>query len=128
MIKKDVKFKPCNKPFALADGFINGFHVLGLVNTHRDLKLKMSHIVTSDSAATKTKIKISPSAKAIIQLLDKKKSPLSVKEIVKELPYSERTIQYGLRQLRQYQLVEKRANLQDLRESLYLIAAQFVLM
>ena len=86
----------------------------------------MSLIVTGNSAAIKTKIKISPSVKAIIQLLDEKKSPLSVKEIVKELPYSERTIQYGLRQLRQYHIVEKRPNLQDLRESLYLIAAQYI--
>ena len=86
----------------------------------------MSHIFPNKSAVTKTTIKISPSAKAIFRLLDEKKSPLSVKEIVKELPYSERTIQYGLRQLRQYQLVEKKPNLQDLRESLYLVATQSI--
>ncbi len=86
----------------------------------------MSHIVTGDSTAIKAKIRISPSAKAIFQLLDQKKSPLSVKDIVKELPYSERTIQYGLRQLRKYHLVEKRPNLQDLRESLYLITSRSI--
>lgn len=88
--------------------------------------IKMSHIVTGDTTAIKGKIKISPSAKAIFQLLDEKKSPLSVKDIVKELPYSERAIQYGLRQLRKYHLVEKRPNLQDLRESLYLISTRSV--
>ncbi|MFX1505422.1 MAG: hypothetical protein ACFFDC_04820 [Promethearchaeota archaeon] len=86
----------------------------------------MSHIVTGDSTAIKGKIRISPSAKAIFQLLNEKKSPLSVKDIVKELPYSERTIQYGLRQLRKYHLVEKRPNLQDLRESLYLISSRSI--
>jgi DNA-binding transcriptional ArsR family regulator len=89
------------------------------------MKLKMSNVVTSGNSALKTKIKISPSAKAIIKLLDEKKSPLSVKNIVEELPYSERTIQYGLKQLRQHRLVKKRPNLQDLRESLYILHDKF---
>ncbi|MFX0015261.1 MAG: hypothetical protein ACFFB2_09175 [Promethearchaeota archaeon] len=88
----------------------------------------MSHIVASDSAVLKRKIKISPSAKAIFQLLEDRKTPLSVKDIVKELPYSERTIQYGLRQLRKYELVQKKPNLQDLRESLYLLASHSIFM
>jgi DNA-binding MarR family transcriptional regulator len=101
-------------------------HALVQVNTLREKAIKMSHIVTGDNAALKAKIKISPSAKAIFYLLNEQKSPLSVKDIVKELPYSERTIQYGLRQLRKYHLVEKRPNLQDLRESLYLISSRSI--
>ncbi|MHA2052314.1 MAG: hypothetical protein ACXABI_02140 [Candidatus Hodarchaeales archaeon] len=67
-------------------------------------------------------IKISRSAEAILSLLLRTGQPLAVREIKKELPYSERTIHYALRQLREYALIEKRANLRDLRESHYLLA------
>ncbi|MHA2246781.1 MAG: hypothetical protein ACXADY_17690 [Candidatus Hodarchaeales archaeon] len=80
-------------------------------------------MLTSNSSATKDMIRVSPSAKAIFKLLEEKKTAIPVKDIVRELPYSERTIQYGLKLLSQYKLVEKRANLQDLRESLYVLAA-----
>lgn len=83
----------------------------------------MSYPTTSVSSVTKKSVRVSPSAKAIFELLEKKKSPVAVKDIVKELPYSERTIQYGLKLLTQHKLVEKRANLRDLRESLYLLAS-----
>ncbi|MFX1283752.1 MAG: hypothetical protein ACFFB5_08855 [Promethearchaeota archaeon] len=78
----------------------------------------MSYLLIGTSA----KIRISPSAKAIFNLLEAKRAPIAVRDIVKELPYSERTIQYGLRQLQKHKLVEKKANLRDLRESLYLLA------
>ncbi len=68
------------------------------------------------------RIKVSHSAEAILSLLVRAGQPLTVREIKKGLPYSERTIHYALRQLREYALVEKRANLQDLRESHYLLA------
>ena len=87
----------------------------------------MSHMITSGSSATKEKIRVSPSAKAIFKLLEKKKTALPVKDIVRELPYSERTIQYGLKLLTQHKLVEKKANLQDLRESLYVLATTAML-
>ena len=68
------------------------------------------------------RLKISHSAEAILSLLVRAGQPLAVREIKKELPYSERTIHYALRQLREYSLVEKRAYLQDLRESHYHLA------
>ncbi len=80
----------------------------------------MSYLTAIDHSR---KIKISPSAKAIFKLLAEKRTPIAVKEIVKELSYSERTIQYGLRQLERHKLVEKKSNLRDLRESLYLLAS-----
>lgn len=83
----------------------------------------MSHMNISGSSATKEMIRVSPSAKAIFKLLEEKKTAIPVKDIVRELPYSERTIQYGLKLLAQHKLVEKRANLQDLRESLYMLAS-----
>lgn len=84
----------------------------------------MSHLIISANSANLVKIRISPSAKAIFNLLEEKRAPTAVKDIVRELPYSERTIQYGLKQLQNYKLVEKRANLQDLRESLYLLSSK----
>lgn len=71
-----------------------------------------------------TRVKISRSARAVLELLDTKRSPLAVRDIRNELPYSERTIHYALRQLRDYSLIEKRANLRDLRESHYLLGAR----
>jgi DNA-binding GntR family transcriptional regulator len=71
---------------------------------------------------TNNRLKVSHSAEAILSLLVRVGQPLAVREIKKELPYSERTIHYALQQLRGYALVEKRANLQDLRESHYLLA------
>ena len=68
------------------------------------------------------RLKVSHSAEAILSLLVNADKPLAVKEIKKDLPYSERTIHYALRQLREYSLVEKRASLQDLRESHYYLA------
>lgn len=82
----------------------------------------MSHLVVGGSSGVGIKIKISPSAKAIFDLLETKKTPIPVKDIVKELPYSDRTVQYGLRQLQKHNLIMKRPNLEDLRESLYLLA------
>ncbi len=70
------------------------------------------------------RVKISRSARAVLDLLNTKRSPLAVKDIRNELPYSERTIHYALRQLREYSLIEKRANLRDLRESHYLLGAR----
>jgi DNA-binding transcriptional regulator GbsR (MarR family) len=67
-------------------------------------------------------IKISRSAEAILSLLLTTEQPLPVREIKNQLPYSERTIHYALRQLREYALIEKRTNLRDLRESHYLLA------
>jgi DNA-binding transcriptional regulator GbsR (MarR family) len=67
-------------------------------------------------------IKISRSAEAILSLLLTTGQPLPVREIKNQLPYSERTIHYALRQLREYALIEKRTNLRDLRESHYLLA------
>ncbi len=69
-------------------------------------------------------IRLSRSAHAILDLLDNKQSPLAVREIRDELPYSERTIHYALRQLREYALIEKKINIQDLRETQYLLAAK----
>ncbi len=83
----------------------------------------MSYLNISGGFTTKEKIRVSPSAKAIFKLLEKKNTALPVKDIVRELPYSERTIQYGLKLLTQHKLVEKRANLMDLRESLYVLAS-----
>jgi DNA-binding MarR family transcriptional regulator len=68
------------------------------------------------------RIKVTHSAEAILSLLENADKPLAVREIKKDLPYSERTIHYALRQLREYDLVEKRASLQDLRESYYHLA------
>ncbi|MCK4849295.1 MAG: GntR family transcriptional regulator [Candidatus Heimdallarchaeota archaeon] len=67
-------------------------------------------------------LKVSHSAEAILSLLVRVGQPLAVKEIKNELPFSERTIHYALRQLREHSLVEKRASLQDLRESHYHLA------
>ena len=67
-------------------------------------------------------LKVSHSAEAILTLLERTGQPLAVREIKKELPYSERTIHYALRQLREHSLVEKRACLQDLRETHYRLA------
>lgn len=87
--------------------------------------MKMSYLTSVRKSGARTKIKISPSAKAIFDLLKSKEGePIAVKDIVKELPYSERTIQYGLRQLQSHNLVEKKSNLRDLRESLYHLGAQ----
>lgn len=83
----------------------------------------MSHLIIGGNSVDFVKIRVSPSAKAIFNLLEEKRAPTAVKDIVRELHYSERTIQYGLKQLQKYKLVEKRANLQDLRESLYLLSS-----
>ncbi|UCE14609.1 MAG: helix-turn-helix transcriptional regulator [Candidatus Heimdallarchaeota archaeon] len=85
----------------------------------------MSYLTSVGQSGAITKIKISPSAKAIFDLLKSMEgTPLAVKDIVRELPYSERTIQYGLRQLQRHNLIEKRSNLRDLRESLYQLGVQ----
>jgi len=68
------------------------------------------------------RLKVSHSAEAILSLLVRVGQPLAVREIKKNLSYSERTIHYALHQLREYALVEKRACLQDLRESHYRLA------
>ncbi len=73
------------------------------------------------------KIRLSRSAHAILELLDNKQAPLAVKEIRDELPLSERTIHYALRQLREYALIEKKINMRDLRETRYLLAAKAAL-
>jgi len=70
------------------------------------------------------KIRVSRSAQAVLDLLNTKNTLLTVREIKEELPYSERTIHYALRQLRDNSLIEKKANLQDLRESRYVLAAR----
>ena len=80
----------------------------------------MANLYSSKGA--EKRIKVSHSAEAILSLLMRVGQPLPVREIKKELPYSERTIHYALHQLRGYSLVEKRACLQDLRESHYRLA------
>ncbi len=82
----------------------------------------MAYLISNTNK--ESKIKVSQSAKAIFELLHASRTPLAVYEIKEELSYSERTIHYALRQLRGYALIEKRANLQDLRESRYLLAAK----
>ncbi len=74
--------------------------------------------VSASELAVPTK-SMSPSAKAIYSYLHSKGKPVAVKHIIKELHYSERTIQNGLRQLRKHNIIQKTANLRDLRESLY---------
>jgi len=84
--------------------------------------LKMAYLVSNTN--NESRLKVSQSARAIFELLHTSRPPLAVYEIKEELSYSERTIHYALRQLREYALIEKRANLQDLRESRYLLAAK----
>ncbi|MHA2075328.1 MAG: MarR family transcriptional regulator [Candidatus Hodarchaeales archaeon] len=69
------------------------------------------------------KIKLSNSAIATLDLLHSEQQ-LTVKAITDELPYSQRTIQYALHQLRSHSLVERRNTLHDLRESIYLLSAK----
>jgi DNA-binding MarR family transcriptional regulator len=82
------------------------------------------HLMSYAGVGKTDVIRVSHSAEAILTLLRQRGTPLAVREIKEELPYSERTIHYALRQLRQHELIEKRANLQDLRESLYLLATR----
>jgi len=82
----------------------------------------MAYLVSTTNK--ENKIKVSESAKAIFELLNTSTAPLAVREIKDELQYSERTIHYALRQLREYSLVERKANLLDLRESRYLLAVK----
>ena len=70
------------------------------------------------------KIKLSKSAIATLNLLQTQTTPLTVKAIRDELPYSKRTIQYALRQLRTHALIERKTNLLDLRESNYRLSAK----
>jgi predicted transcriptional regulator len=70
------------------------------------------------------KIKLSKSAIATLNLLHNQTTPLTVKTIKDELPYSTRTIQYALQQLRRHALVEKKTNFLDLRESNYRLSAK----
>lgn len=80
----------------------------------------MVHLYSTQGVSTN--LKVSHSAEAILSLLVRAGQPLAVREIKKELPYSERTIHYALKQLRDHSLVEKKASLQDLRESHYHLA------
>lgn len=80
----------------------------------------MVHLYSNQGVTSN--LKVSHSAEAILTLLERAGQPLAVREIKKELPYSERTIHYALRQLREHSLVEKKASLQDLRESHYHLA------
>ena len=80
----------------------------------------MVHLYSTQGVSNN--LKVSHSAEAILSLLVRVGEPLPVREIKKELPYSERTIHYALRQLREHSLVEKKASLQDLRESHYQLA------
>ena len=69
------------------------------------------------------KIKLSNSALAALDLLHAEQ-PLDAKAIKDGLPYSQRTIQYALHQLRTHSLVERRNTLHDLRESVYHLSAK----
>jgi DNA-binding MarR family transcriptional regulator len=82
----------------------------------------MAYLISNSNSSVK--IRVSRSAQAVLDLLYNKQIPLAVREIKEELPYSSRTIHYALRQLRDNLLVEKRANLRDLRESHYLLATK----
>ena len=81
-------------------------------------------VYLNPAASSAEKIRLSRSAHAILDLLDDKQAPLAVKAIRDELPFSERTIHYALRQLHEYALIEKRINIRDLRETHYLLAAK----
>ncbi|MFX0170504.1 MAG: winged-helix domain-containing protein [Candidatus Hodarchaeota archaeon] len=85
----------------------------------------MAYLVSTTNS--RERIRVSRSAQAVLDLLSNKRTPLAVREIKEELPYSERTIHYALRQLRENSLVEKKANLRDLRESCYLLATKAAL-
>ncbi|MHA2225478.1 MAG: hypothetical protein ACXAC8_09760 [Candidatus Hodarchaeales archaeon] len=82
--------------------------------------------LNANASAISIPNRISPSAKAIYSFLHSKEKPVAVKVIIEELPYSERTIQYGLRQLRKHEMVYKTSNLRDLRESLYYLNPTFM--
>lgn len=82
----------------------------------------MAFLVSKIGSAER--IKVSRSAVSILDLLKEKKSPLAVKAIREELSYSERTIHYALRQLRENALIMRTNKLQDLRESYYLLTAK----
>ena len=70
------------------------------------------------------KIRVSSSAWAVLNLLDRKSVPLAVHEIQDELPFAERTIYFALRQLQDKDLIEKHVNLRDLREAQYRLATR----
>ncbi len=70
------------------------------------------------------KIRVSSSAWAVLNLLNRKRAPLAVYEIQNELPFAERTIYFALRQLQDKALIEKHINLKDLREAQYRLATR----
>ncbi len=84
--------------------------------------IKMAYL--SPISNKDVKIKLSKSAIATLNLLNNEKTPLTVKAIKEELPYSTRTVLYALRQLRTHALVERKTNLLDLRESNYRLSAK----
>lgn len=84
--------------------------------------IKMAYLVPNSESVRK--IRLPNSAIATLDLLQSKKAPLPVKGIIDELPYSTRTIQYALCQLRNHALVEKKNNLMDLRESIYRLSTK----
>ncbi|MFX0016197.1 MAG: hypothetical protein ACFFB2_15675 [Promethearchaeota archaeon] len=82
----------------------------------------MVYLTANDNSVEK--IRISSSAWAVLNLLNRKTAPLAVYEIQNELPFSERTIYYALRQLQDKALIEKRVNVRDLREAHYRLATR----
>lgn len=73
------------------------------------------------------RVRISRSAVAVLEFLEAKNTPITVREIKQELPYSERTIHYALNQLREESFIKRNSNFEDLRESRYLLAARAAL-
>ncbi|MFX0121464.1 MAG: hypothetical protein ACFE9A_18900, partial [Candidatus Hodarchaeota archaeon] len=66
-------------------------------NTLEFEMVSMVYLTANDNSVEK--IRISSSAWAVLNLLNRKTAPLAVYEIQNELPFSERTIYYALRQL-----------------------------